>query len=239
MIGILVELVLSYFILKYFTGDNLTALGLSLNRHRLMLLALGFLWPVAFYCIFEFSVASLAHNPYKLNPGYNLSEFVDALLYVIRGVVFEELIFRGAILYVLIKKLGDQKAVLISSIAFGIYHWFSWNAFGNPVQMAAIFFTTASGGYIFALAFAKSRTMYLSSALHLGANCATMILFSKNKAIGTQLLIKSFPADPVVPIAVISIFVLFVHFTAFQILTFWGLHKWSGGIISKAKPQVR
>lgn len=225
MIGILVELVLSYLILKYFANENLTALGLKLNRHRLFLLAVGFLWPVVFYCIFEFSVSALVHNPYKLNPTYSLSAFVDALLYVLRAVVFEELIFRGAIFYILIKKLGDQKAIVISSVAFGIYHWFSWNAFGNPAQMAMIFLTTASGGYIFALAFSKSRTMYLSSALHFGANCATMILFSRNKAIGTQILVKSFGVDPVVPMAVISIVVLIVHFTGFQLLTFWGLHK--------------
>lgn len=225
MIGILVELVLSYLILKYFSGEKLSVLGLKLTGVRLMLLTLGFLWPVIYYCIFEFSVAALVHNPFKLNPGYSWSAFWIAFGYVLRAVVFEELIFRGAIFYMLIKKLGDQKAILISSVAFGIYHWFSWNAFGNPAQMAIIFLTTASGGYIFALAFAKSRTMYLPTALHLGANFATMILFSHNKAIGAQLLVKSFVVDPVVPMAVISIFVLIVHFTSFQIMTFWGLRK--------------
>lgn len=223
MIGILVELILSYLLLKYFAGENLSALGLKITRYRLLLLVTSFIWPVVFYCAFEFSVGALVHNPLKLNPEYSFSAFVDALLYVFRAVIFEELIFRGAIFYILIKKLGNQKAVLISSIAFGIYHWFSWNAFGNPAQMAIIFLTTASGGYIFGLAFATSRTMYLSSALHFGANFSTMILFSRNKAIGSHLMVKSLADDPVIPVAVISILVLIVHFTGFQVLTYLGI----------------
>jgi membrane protease YdiL (CAAX protease family) len=239
MIGILVELLLSFLILKYCLLENLEVLGLKPIGARLMLLALGFLWPVLYYCIFEFSVAALVNNPFKLNPGYSWSAFWNAMAYVLRAVVFEELIFRGAIFYVLIKKLGDQKAILISSVAFGIYHWFSWNAFGNPAQMAIIFLTTASGGYIFALAFAKSRTMYLPAALHLGANFATMILFSHNKAIGTQLLVKGFSVDPVVPMAVISIVVLVVHFTGFQVLTFLGLRKLPQAPVDSARLKDR
>ncbi|MES2456040.1 MAG: CPBP family intramembrane glutamic endopeptidase [Bacteroidota bacterium] len=225
MIGILVELVLSYLILKYFAGDNFAVLGLKLTKYRLLLLVLGVLWPVVFYSVFEFSVAALVHNPYHLKANYTPTAFIDALLYVFRAVVFEELIFRGAILYVLIKKLGYQKAVLISSIAFGIYHWFSWNAFGNPGQMAIIFFTTASGGYLFALAFAKSRTMYLPAALHFGANFSTMILFSKDKAIGTQLFVKSFAVDPVVPTVLISMSVLIVHYIGFQVFSYLVIRK--------------
>ncbi|UUC45999.1 CPBP family intramembrane glutamic endopeptidase [Flavobacterium cerinum] len=234
MIGIFIEIVLSYFILKYAIKENLSVLGVKLTRYRFILFSVSIVWPVAYYCLFEFSVAALVHNPLKLNPDYTFSAFVNSVVYIIRAVVFEELIFRGALLYILIRKLGNQKAIIISSIAFGVYHWFSWNAFGSPLQMVFIFLSTGSVGYIFALAFAQSKTIYLPLALHFGTNFSTMILFSKNKAIGLQLLIKSFPADPVVPVAVISITVLVIHFSGFQILSYMYLK----AIQKRSKPNT-
>jgi membrane protease YdiL (CAAX protease family) len=47
------------------------------------------------------------------------------------SVLYEELIFRGVVLYILIKRIGEVKAILISCIAFGIYHWFSYGLFWN------------------------------------------------------------------------------------------------------------
>ncbi len=41
----------------------------------------------------------------------------------------------GEDLYIAIKKLGVTKACILSAICFGIYHWFSHEVIGNPVQM--------------------------------------------------------------------------------------------------------
>jgi hypothetical protein len=224
MIGILVELLISWLLLKYIQKQNLWALGLKPNRQRLLEFLAGILWPVVFVSIFQYTLSLLVHNPYQLNPNYNLKAFWNGGGYVFRSVVFEDLIFRGALLYILIKRIGVQKALLISAVAFGIYHWFSWGAFGNPVQMLMIFIMTAAAGYVFALAFEKTGSMYLPFALHFGVDFANMVLFSQDKGMGKQLLITTLSKDLVSPGPVISIIVLILHFIGFQLFT-WLLLK--------------
>jgi membrane protease YdiL (CAAX protease family) len=148
MIGILVELLISWLLLKYIQKQNLWALGLKPNWQRISELFAGLLWPVIYVGLFQYIVSLLVHNPYKLNPNYNLKAFWNINAYLFRSVAYEDLIFRGALLYILIKRLGPQKAVLISAIAFGIYHWFSFGVIGNPIQMAIVFLLTGAGGYV-------------------------------------------------------------------------------------------
>jgi uncharacterized protein len=225
MLGIFIELVISFLLLKYVAGQHIEVLGLKPNKLRIAQLLVGILWPIVFYCLYEFVLAYLVHNPYRLNQPYSFSDFLNSAGYVLRTVAYEELIFRGAMLYLLIEKMGARKALLFSACAFGIYHWFSWQAFGNPVQMLFIFYTTATAGFLFAMAYLQTRSMYLQFGLHFGCNFATMIIFSKDRTVGAQWLVKSFSKDPFVPIAVISITVLIIHFIGFQLFTYWLLKK--------------
>lgn len=224
MLGILVELIISWLLLKFIQKQNLWALGLKPNRQRLLEFLAGILWPVLYVSAFQYIVSLLVHNPYQLNPNYNLKAFWNADAYLFRSVAYEDLIFRGALLYILIKKLGPQKAMLISAVAFGIYHWFSFGVIDNPVQMAIVFLMTGAGGYVFALAFEKTRSMYLPFALHFGIDFANMVLFSQDKGMGKQVLIKTFEKDPTSPGSLISIIVITVSFIGFPLLT-WLLLK--------------
>ena len=226
MTGIVIQLLLTFFILKYVLHQDLEALGLKPTKRRLTQLILGFSWPILYYFLFEFSVAGLVHNPYHINAHYTFTNFIRSVQYLLRSVVYEELIFRGVLFYILINKIGAQKAILTSAAAFGVYHWFAWQAFGNPAQMLIIFLTTGSAGYLFAMAFVKTRSMYLAAGLHFGCNCATIIMFSKDKTIGLQWLVKSFSRDPVVPGVIISLIVLLIHFVGFQIVTYLWLRRW-------------
>jgi membrane protease YdiL (CAAX protease family) len=225
MLGIIVQLVISYFLLKYFVKQDIEALGLKPNQLRIIQLFLGILWALTYYCLYEFLLGTIVHNPYKINPSYTLVDFMNSVVYLLRTVGYEELMFRGAIFYILIEKIGAQKAVVISACTFGIYHWFTWQVFGNPVQMILVFLTTASGGFLFAMAYRRTGSMYLQFGLHFGCDLATMVIFSKNKTIGLQWLVKSFASDPIVPPAIISVPVLIIHFIGFQLLTYWMLRK--------------
>jgi uncharacterized protein len=225
MLGILVELAISWLLLKLILKQNLEALGFMPNGRRLTELLAGLLWPVLYIALFQYSVSLLVHNPYHLNPNYNLKAFWNANAYVFRSVGYEDLIFRGALLYILIKKIGPQKAIWISAVAFGIYHWFSWGLFGNPVQMAIVFLMTGAGGYVFALAFEKTRSMYLPFALHFGIDMVNMVIFSNDKGMGKQLLLRTFEKDPVSPGSFISIIVLTINFIGFPLLTWLLLQK--------------
>ncbi len=225
MVGILVELIISWLLLKFILNENLGALGFKPDRERGLEFIAGLLWPVLYVALFQFSVSWLVHNPYLLNYNYNFKALLNAAYYVFKSVAYEDLIFRGALLYILIKKVGPQKAVLISAVAFGIYHWFSWSAFGNPAQMAIVFLMTGAGGYVFALAFEKTRSMYLPFALHFAVDFANMVLFSQDKGMGKQLLIKTFQQDPVSPGSLISIIVLVINFIGFPLFTWLILKK--------------
>jgi membrane protease YdiL (CAAX protease family) len=220
MIGIFVEVFLSWILLKFIEQKNLSALGLLPTRQRIGELMIGLLLSIPFQIVFLAGVSLLVRNPYHPNPHYSLKDFLMAAGYVFKAVLYEDLIFRGALLYILIKRLGPQKAVLISGFLFGIYHWFSWGVLGQPLQMAIIFLMTGLAGWVFALAFERTRSIYMPFALHFGIDFVNMIIFSQDKGIGPQLLVKSFAADPVSPGSVISILVILVHFTWFPLLIF-------------------
>lgn len=237
MIGIAVELLISYLLLKHFSGVGLGALGLYPNKKNLKLMLAGFLIPSLFWCVLYLTLAYVGANPYRINPAYTLDDFLKTVGYVLRAVAFEELIFRGAILYLLIKRIGSKKAIIASAVAFGIYHWFSYGILGQIPQMIVIFAMTGAMGYLLADAFYKSKSILLPLALHLGNNFAGMIIFSRDKSIGLQLLVKSFTKDPATPGAAISIFLMVMYYTGVLLLIYCWLRRLKTGLA--LKPHTR
>jgi membrane protease YdiL (CAAX protease family) len=190
MIGILVELIISWLLLWLFDKTNLLSLGIRPTKVRIYNFLLGF-FVASFFCIiYYFVTASLADNNFILNKEFTVKQFFKSSSWTLNSVLFEELIFRGALLYIAIKKLGIRTACIISAIAFGIYHWFSFGAFGNPIQMIIIFFMTGIWGLMFAFAFAKTKSLYLPIGLHFGWNLIKIVFFSEGP-LGRQLLFSS------------------------------------------------
>ncbi|GGF28710.1 CPBP family intramembrane glutamic endopeptidase [Flavobacterium limi] len=106
------------------------------------------------------------------------------------SVFTEELIFRGIIIYILMRKLRKHTAMLISSALFGIYHWFSYEMFGaGLVPMLYVFLMTSLAGYCWTFAYLKSRTLLLPLGMHLGWNCINW-LFSKKGTYGRGIFIR-------------------------------------------------
>jgi len=225
MIGIIIELLISWLLLKYVQQENLDRLGLIPTLQRMLQLLTGLFLPVAFVCVFETGVAAIIHNPYRLHQGYRLADFEHACWYLLKSVGYEDLLFRGALLYILMKRLGTQKAILLSATVFGIYHWFTWDALGNSAAMLIIFLMTGLAGYIYALAFERTGSVYLGAGLHFGIDFATGVLFSQDKNLGGQLLVKTFSKDPVSPASWIAILVILIHYAGFPALTFWWLKR--------------
>jgi len=196
MAGLIVELILSWLLLKFIAHQNLWALGFKINSKQLTSIIIALFIPVVFLFILLVGISLWVKSPYHLNPHYTFAAFKNSAWYVLISVIYEELIFRGALLYLLIKKIGAQKAVLVSAISFGFYHWFTMGVLGQVVPMVFVFIITAIMGYIFALSFSISKTIYFPFALHLGYNFTFMIIFSRSN-IGDQLLIPVFKNDPV------------------------------------------
>jgi membrane protease YdiL (CAAX protease family) len=93
-------------------------------------------------------------------------------------------------LYILIKKSGVVKGLILSAIAFGIYHWFSFGIIGNVMQMIVVFFITGAMGLLLAYAYAKTWSLYIPIAIHFGWNLTQIFIFSQGP-IGNGILIPN------------------------------------------------
>ena len=81
----------------------------------------------------------IAQEVYVLTPSLTISSVLLETWYQFRSVLTEELICRGALLYILIKKAGQTKAIVITSLFFAVLHWFNAGVWGNLTQMIMYF----------------------------------------------------------------------------------------------------
>ena len=189
MIGILVTLLLSWILLRKTVGEPITVLGIVPNPRRLKECGVGLLFMAALAVTNFLGQAYFKKISYAVDPDFSLGQFVNGCFWVLKAVLFEELVFRGAVLYLLIRSIGLIKACLLSSLAFGVYHWYSYEVFGERlILMTYVLLVTGCGGWMFAFAFAKTQSMYAPTGLHFGWNVVTAMVFSSGP-LGTQWLV--------------------------------------------------
>lgn len=150
MIGILVILTISQLLLYLIEKKNILALGFFPIRERLKQFSIGFLITAVLCVLVQFLEADLKSSTWVLNKEISVGIILKSFWWDFRSVLTEELIFRGALLYILIQRIGSRKSILISAIAFGIYHWFSYGVLGNVMAMILIFIGTGLMGYAWA-----------------------------------------------------------------------------------------
>lgn len=195
MIGIIVQLAISWLLLWFIEKTDLRVFGLNPTKQRLSDLGVFFLI-TAICCTTGFILRMLYGERWGLNPHVSFKLIAEGVWWNIKSVLFEEFIFRGALLYILIKKIGPLKAIIISAIAFGIYHWFSFGILGNVNQMIQVFIITGLMGFVLAYAYSKIFSLYIPIAIHLGWNLTSSVIFSDTN-IGNHLLMKLKPAKVV------------------------------------------
>ena len=179
MIGLLVALALSWLLLFLIEKENILALGFLPILKRLKQLTVGFIITAILCVLVQYFESYLKSSDWVLNENISSAIVFESFFWDVKSVLTEELIFRGALLYILIQKLGSSKAVLISAIAFGIYHWFSYGVLGNVMAMIFVFIGTGLMGYAWAWAFSKTKSIMLPFGLHLGWNFVHNAIFSK------------------------------------------------------------
>jgi len=82
------------------------------------------------------------------------------------AAAFEELIFRGYPLQVLMKGIGPWPAMIVMSCVFGLLHA------QNPSSSRLGVFNTIVAGMMLSLAYLKTRSLWFPYGLHLGWNVA-------------------------------------------------------------------
>lgn len=229
MIGNIILLLISFLLiwkLKY----PWDALGLKPGIRRVGFLLGGLLLASLIAAGYFSWTAHLADSSLLVNENYTWELFLSGLFWVFRGVLYEELIFRGVPLLILIRYLSVNRACLVSAVCFGIYHWFSYNIIGQPVEMGYVFLITGVAGYMFAYAFALSRTLYLPIGLHLGWNVVTILIYSQGP-FGDQLIVPQAGET----IGTIPSLMLFLYqLLVLPVLTIGVLKVWS----KQLQPQV-
>lgn len=189
MLQVFILLLLSYIALRL-GGENFNAIGLIPTRKRSREFLIGFLPSALLAVIFYMLMVELLNAEVRVNNSYSFPAFLNGFWRTLRSVLYEELVFRGALLFLAMKYIGNKSGLFLSSIIFGIYHWFSYDVFGDIPQMIGTFVITGIGGLAFAFAFAKTRSLYLPVGLHFGWNLITIVVFSQGP-LGEQLLISS------------------------------------------------
>jgi uncharacterized protein len=221
MIGIIVELIISWLLLWLICKKHLSVLGFSPTKNRMTNLAVGLLIAASCYTLWQLLTTAFINNSWVVNKQATAKTILEGSRWTFVSVLYEELIFRGALLYIAIKKLGVVKACILSAVCFGIYHWFSYNVFGNPLMMIITFLMTAIVGLSWAFAFAKTGSLYLPIGLHLGWNLFSIVVFS-NGNFGQAIFVKASGNQLQ---GVSSLLVFLFQVLALPLLTFWYI-KW-------------
>ncbi|HYC84114.1 MAG TPA: CPBP family intramembrane glutamic endopeptidase, partial [Chryseosolibacter sp.] len=167
MHGIVILLLISALVLYFAERKSLFALGLIPSMRGVGEIAGAFLFVAALCTAVQLIEAFVASAEIRRNQTAS-NEIIQMFWWDFRSVLTEELVFRGALLIILINRIGIQRAILISASAFGVYHWFSFGIFGNVIPMIFVFIGTGLMGYGFALSFARTQTIWMPTALHLG-----------------------------------------------------------------------
>jgi len=189
MIGILVAIAISWLLLYLIENRNILALGFFPIGKRLKQFFIGFLITGILCVLVQYLESHLKSSTWILNNDITIGIIIKSFWWDFKSVLTEELIFRGALLYLLIQKIGSKKSILISAISFGIYHWFSYGVLGNTMAMIVVFIGTGLMGYAWAWAFSKTKSIMLPFGLHLGWNFIYNTMFSKGP-LGKLLLIQ-------------------------------------------------
>ena len=197
MLGVLVLIVLNYGLLWLVQRQHITALGIVPNGLRVKLLFGGMVVMAFFCCINLLGQAYMADVRYVRNPSFGWSSALFATWWTFKAALFEELIFRGAILHIALRKIGIWKACLMSAIAFGIYHWFSYEMFDRGViPMIYVFLLTGAAGYMFAYAYARSGSIWAPFGLHFGW-IVVSIVFLSSGPLGESMFVPDGEGSPV------------------------------------------
>jgi uncharacterized protein len=189
MAGVFVELIVSWIILYLIERKSILSLGLLPVLKSLRQFVFGFMVTALLCMGVQTLEMFLKSSKWFLNENYSLTLVLKMFRWDFISVLTEELIFRGALLYVLISRFGAKKGIFVSAVAFGIYHWFSFGIFGNIIPMFFVFIGTGLMGYAWALAFSKTNSIFLPLGLHLGWNFTFNTIFS-NGPLGKGLIIS-------------------------------------------------
>lgn len=194
MLGLLVILLISWGLLYLIEKEHLNAIGLIPNGDRLKQWVMG-LGLIVLFLLTLIGIETQIKDIEWEYTGFQAKPFFNAFVYHLRSALTEDLVFRGALLYMLIRRLGATWAILISALGFGVYHVFSYGITDErAIVIAYVIIVTGFTGYVWAYAFNKTRSIFLGLGLHLGFNML-MSCFYESQPYGELLFAEISSVD--------------------------------------------
>lgn len=196
MLQLIGLLAVSWLLLRFLEKKDLAVLGLTptvqRSKYFLWLLITSVVVSVSAYLLRMYFVKEV----YALAPSLTLKSVLQESWYQVRTVLTEELLCRGALLYILIRRIGRRNAVVVSSVLFALLHWMNAGVFGNLVQMIVVFSFTFTMGLLLAYAYARTFSILLPFAIHFGWNYVQNFVFP-DSASGQHLFMLAAPPPEV------------------------------------------
>ncbi|MBX7142516.1 MAG: CPBP family intramembrane metalloprotease [Chitinophagales bacterium] len=148
----------------------------------------------------------IAKEEYTISQSLTAKSFFLETWNQFRTVLTEELLCRGALLYILIKKIGQTKAVIITSVIFAVLHWINTGIWGNVTQMILVFTFAFAMGLLLAYSYAKTFSLLIPFAIHYGWNLTQNYIFP-DTATGNHVFTLAAP-PPTVTISYLAFFTM-------------------------------
>ena len=112
MLGLLVIIVISWGLLYFIEKEHIPVLGIVPNPNRIFQFFLGTIVITLLLLLNIYIQTQLESIEWKKHT-VNYTLLWNAVVYHLRSALTEDLVFRGAILYILIKRIGSNKAIPI------------------------------------------------------------------------------------------------------------------------------
>jgi uncharacterized protein len=182
----LLGLLLASWLLLRLERKSLASIGFDQPVRRFQFFGLGFT-VMALAALAQQWLLAIPHGiTWQWDPHVTLRTFAQATRWHANSVLIEELVFRGYLLYQALRWLR-RGALVLSAVAFGIYHWFTFGVIGDPVSMAVVFVYTGLVGFMLAAAFRFTGSIAAPIGLHFGWNFMIQVVFSSSPLQGTDI----------------------------------------------------
>ena len=206
MLQLIGLLAISWLLIWLFEKGNLSVLGLKPTKDRLVYFAILFIVSATLSASAFFLRMYFAEETYTISDSVTLKSVLLETWYQIRSVLTEELLCRGVLLYILIKKIGPKKAIVITALLFAVLHWMNAGVWGNLIQMAILFTFTFAMGLLLAYSYARTFSLLIPFAIHFGWNLTQNYIFPDTAA-GNHVFVLAGP-PPTVTISYFAFFTM-------------------------------
>jgi len=206
MLQLIGLLAISWLLIWLFEKGNLSVLGLTITKDRMKYSIILFIISVILSASAFLLRMYFAQEEYVLSTSLTAKSLFLETWYQLRTTLTEELLCRGALLYILIKKTGKTVAIITSSIIFALMHWMNPGVWGNLMQMIIVFSFTFSMGLLLAYSYARTFSILFPFAIHYGWNLTQNFIFPDTPT-GQHLFTLAAP-PPTVTISYLAFFTM-------------------------------